>query len=351
MKRKGIAIIIILIIGFMYTNVATVSAVNSTTIENKKSANANLSNLGIRPHDFSGFKAGTTSYQVTVPEDTEEIEVYATAQDQKAKVSGTGTKKLETGENTFTVEVTSEDGTKKNYKIIVTREKSSEENEGENTEEVQERYSGDGLASLKVGTLELSPKFDTDIYEYSVKYIGEDTKLEIEAKATDPYYTVEVIGNEKLKEGENIINILVSDPDGNNVATYQITVNKSLVDKKALADEKQKEEQKNQKIIIGSIIGIVVILIIIIVIVVKRRRNRQWEEEYTVPFSGINESKEEENSIDEIEENEDIGFTKEQAREKFLSNYNKNYDEDELESYEEMEEPTKKKKHKGKRFK
>ena len=118
-----------------------------------------------------------------------------------------------------------------------------------------------------------------------------------------------------------------------------------------MADEKQKEEQKNQKIIIGSIIGIVVILIIIIVIVVKRRRNRQWEEEYTVPFSGINESKEEENSIDEIEENEDIGFTKEQAREKFLSNYNKNYDEDELESYEEIEEPTKKKKHKGKRFK
>ena len=58
-----------------------------------------------------------------------------------------------------------------------------------------------------------------------------------------------------------------------------------------------------------------------------------------------------ENSIDEIEENEDIGFTKEQAREKFLSNYNKNYDEDGLESYEEIEEPTKKKKHKGKRFK
>lgn len=36
----------------------------------------------------------------------------------------------------------------------------------------------------------------------------------------------------------------MSDPDGKNVATYQITVNKSLVDEKALADEKQKEEQK-----------------------------------------------------------------------------------------------------------
>lgn len=320
---------------------------SSTNSSNKKSSNANLSNLGIRPNDFSGFKAGTTSYDVTVPADTDTIEIYATAQDSNAKISGTGSKKLEAGKNTFSVVVTAEDGTKKTYTINITKS----EGKGENTESVQEQYSGDGLASLKIEKLELSPKFDTTVHEYTVKYIGEKDKLDINVTTTDPYYTTEITGNEDLKEGESIINILVSDPDGKNVATYQITVNKSLVDENALADEKQKEEQKNQKIIIGSIIGIVVILIIIIVIVVKRRRNRQWEEEYTVPFSGINESKEEENSIDEIEENEDIGFTKEQAREKFLSNYNKNYDEDELESYEEMEEPTKKKKHKGKRFK
>ena len=334
MKRKGIAIIIILIIGFMYTNVATVSAVNSTTIENKKSANANLSNLGIRPHDFSGFKAETTSYQVTVPEDTEEIEVYATAQDQKAKVSGTGTKKLETGENTFTVEVTSEDGTKKNYKIIVTREKSSEENEGENTEEVQERYSGDGLASLKVGTLELSPKFDTYIYEYSVKYIGEGTKLEIEAKATDPYYTVEVIGNEKLKEGENIINILVSDPDGNNVATYQITVNKSLVDEELLAKEQEearKKEEQKRMVIIGGSIAIAVILIIIIVLIIKRRNCKSLAEEYLVPLSVLN-NQDDQNKT-----------SREKAKEEFLSNYNV---EDDKKEY-----VPKKKRSKGKRFK
>ena len=299
---------------------------------------------------FFFFSAGAyfrTSYDVTVPADTDTIEIYATAQDSNAKISGTGSKKLEAGKNTFSVVVTAEDGTKKTYTINITKS----EGKGENTESVQEQYSGDGLASLEIEKLELSPKFDTTIHEYTVKYIGEKDKLDINVTTTDPYYTTEITGNEELKEGENIINILVSDPDGKNVATYQITVNKSLVDEKALADEKQKEEQKNQRIIIGSIIGIVVILIIIIVIVVKRRRNRQWEEEYTVPFSGINESKEEENSIDEIEENEDIGFTKEQAREKFLSNYNKNYDEDGLGSYEEIEEPTKKKKHKGKRFK
>ena len=54
---------------------------SSTTSTNKKSSNANLSNLGIKPNDFSGFKAGVTSYNVTVPEDVETVDVYATAQD------------------------------------------------------------------------------------------------------------------------------------------------------------------------------------------------------------------------------------------------------------------------------
>ena len=217
---------------------------SSTNSSNKKSSNANLSNLGIRPNDFSGFKAGTTSYDVTVPADTDTIEIYATAQDSNAKISGTGSKKLEAGKNTFSVVVTAEDGTKKTYTINITKS----EGKGENTESVQEQYSGDGLASLEIEKLELSPKFDTTIHEYTVKYIGEKDKLDINVTTTDPYYTTEITGNEELKEGENIINILVSDPDGKNVATYQITVNKSLVDEKALADEKQKEEQKNQKI-------------------------------------------------------------------------------------------------------
>ena len=51
---------------------------NNTTSE-EESSNANLSNLGIRPNDFSGFKPGTTTYNVTVPEDVESVEVYATA--------------------------------------------------------------------------------------------------------------------------------------------------------------------------------------------------------------------------------------------------------------------------------
>ena len=44
--------------------------------------------------------------------------------------------------------------------------------------------------------------------EYSVKYFGEKEKIDINATATDPYYIVEITGNEKLVEGENTINIL-----------------------------------------------------------------------------------------------------------------------------------------------
>ena len=251
------------------------------TQTNTQSSNANLSNLGIRPNDFTGFTPSKTEYDVTVPEDVESVEIYATAQSSSARISGIGTEELNYGLNEFTITVTAQDGTTKNYILNVTRG-----GEVENTENVQDQYSGDGLASLNVAGLELSPSFDTIVYEYSVKYIGEETSLDITAEATDPYYTVEITGNEDLQEGENLITILVSDPDGENVATYQVTINKSLVDEEALARE-QAEKDRQRNIIIGVLVAVVVIAIIIIV-VVKRRRKNEFAGEYTVPYQGLN---------------------------------------------------------------
>ena len=267
---------------------------SSTTSEpEEESSNANLSNLGIRPNDFSGFTPGTTTYNVTVPEDVESVEVYATAQDSNATISGTGNKTLEYGENALSVVVTAEDGTTKTYTINVTRE------EEEATEETTEVVNG--LSNITIGNLELSPSFKTDVYEYTVKYIGEDTSLDIQAVATDPSYTVEIVGNEELKEGENTITILVTDSEGNNVATYQLTVDKSLVDEEALAREeaeRKEQEQRRMFMIAGGIIA--VILIIVIIIVIKRRRNRAYAEEFSgVPFAGINDEDEYDNDYDD----------------------------------------------------
>ena len=280
------------------------SSGTSTTTE--KSSNANLSNLGIRPNDFTGFRPATTTYNVTVPEDVESVEVYATAADSKARVSGTGTKTLQKGANALNVTVTAEDGTTKTYTINVTREGEGEEEQTEeNTEEPAEVKNG--LSSIKIANLELNPSFSTDVYEYTVKYIGEDTSLDIQAVATDPSYTVEILGNEELKEGDNTITILVTDAEGNNVATYQVTVNKSLVDEEALAkeeEEKQKEEQRKILLIAGGVA--IIILIIVIVIIIKRRRNRAYAEEFSgVPFAGMNEEEDYYNDYDYTNEDYD----------------------------------------------
>ena len=279
---------------------------NDTT--SKESNNANLSNLGIRPNDFSGFTPGTTTYNVTVPEDVESVEVYAIAQESSATVSGTGTKTLEYGANALSVTVTAEDGTTKTYTINVTREETEQEEEEQPEEDTEVK---NGLSNITIGDLELNPSFVTDVYEYTVKYIGEDTSLDIQAVATDPSYTVEILGNEELKEGENIITILVSDEEGTNVATYQLTVNKSLIDEEALAreeEEKQQQDQRKMFMIIGGIV--VVILIIIIVIIIKRRRSRTYAGEFSgVPFAGIND---EDDENDNYEDNYESGYIDEQ---------------------------------------
>ncbi len=279
------------------TTTQNTSSTNNKVVE--KSSNANLSNLGIRPHDFTGFRYGTTSYEVAVPEDTQEVEVYASAQDEKATVTGTGKKSLEKGENKIQVVVTAEDGTTKTYTINIIREVQQESYK--EIEEIRNQESGNGLAELKIGDLSLSPEFKTNVYEYTVKYIGEDVKLKIEAKPKEEDYIVEIIGNDNLQEGENYITILVSEENGDNVATYQITVNKSLIDEEAIAKEEALKKANQQKIIIG--IAIVVVAIIVIIVIVKRKKNIKLEE----AFSGRN-------PYDRIYEEED--FDEEEAEEK-----------------------------------
>ena len=311
---------------------------SSTSSSQSESSNANLINLGIRPHDFSGFRSATTSYSVTVPADTENVEVYAEAQDSNATVTGTGTVNLQEGENTVNVVVTAEDGTTKTYTITITRE--TAEDTGENTEIIE----GEGLANLSIQNIELSPKFETNVYEYTAKYIGEDTSLQIEADPTNEEYQVEIVGNEDLKEGENLITILVSDSDGNNVATYQITVNKSLVDEEALAREQAEQEQR-QRMIIGAVIAVVVVIAIIVFVIIRRRRNRAFAEEYSgVPFYGMNKDDDGENDEDFEETPKALKkkrkFIEEEKDDDQDNNLNDNYDtnedfEDEKENYEE----------------
>lgn len=336
---------------------------------------ADLSNLGIKPNDFSGFLPNKTSYDVTVPENVQTIEVYATAKNSSAKISGTGTQELAIGENKIEVVVSANDGTTKTYTINIKREGENKEEVSQTTEKVEE-----GLSELKVENLELTPKFETNVYEYSTKYIGEKTTLDIQAIVTEPTYTVEIVGNENLKEGENVVTILVSDKNGKNVATYQININKSKIDEEAIAKQEEERKQQEQKklLLIGGIAG-GVILLIIIILIIKHQKSKSYAEEFSaIPFSKLNDKEDEEyfNNKNENISDMDSGFennfiknddnneeqeefnqedsenieevkttSKEELKRKFLEGYNTNFDDD----YK--EEKVKKSKHKGKRFK
>ncbi len=84
-----------------------------------KSKNNNLSSISVDGYKL--VKKSDTSYTLDVGNSVSKITIKATAADSKASVSGTGTKTLKEGQNTFNVVVTAESGAKKTYVITVNR--------------------------------------------------------------------------------------------------------------------------------------------------------------------------------------------------------------------------------------
>ena len=347
MKNKSIAIIVLMvcILGIVgscvyanntVSNVTNVdNSMNSTvTSTATKSSNANLNDLGIKPNDFTGFKYGTTTYNVEVPKDVSEVEIYAKFQDSKATLVGTGKKKLEEGKNTFDVIVTAEDGTKKTYTLNITRGETEERTTRENISEI----SSGGLASLDIEGLSLTPGFRADIYEYSVKYVGEKEQLNINAKALKEDYIVEVVGNEGLKIGENLINILIYDKEGNNVSIYQINVEKVL---EGVNDSKGGIKKE-------TIIGIffVIGLVILVIALVIRKRNNEYDEE----FDYENQDEELPKAFTEKEDDIGMDFTEEISKEELKKKFLDGYSIEEI-MYDEEKSRSKPRNNKGKRFK
>lgn len=94
-----------------------------------KNPNNYLKTLTIADHAFASKFVlgddGSRTYTCTVPSSTTSITIKATAVTSSATITGTGSKSLqslETGKSkTYTVKVTSESGSVRNYKIVVTK--------------------------------------------------------------------------------------------------------------------------------------------------------------------------------------------------------------------------------------
>lgn len=256
-----------------------------------------LSNLGIRPNDFSGFKPGKKEYSVTVPADCTSIEVYASS--KNGTVSGTGTKTLKNGTNRF--DVTVSNGSKKTtYTILVTK-KSDEDGETppntideENPDEtIQE---GIGLASLEIEGYTLDKEFKTDVYEYTVKVNKQLTledleaiKEKVKAVANTENVTVDIATNVSEDKVSTIV-ITVKDEE-KEYAKYVVTFEVKKEDTKVAGIIKNNsnsptigmfgltEEQQIYAILGG--IGITTFLAIVFACVsyAKSRRIAEYEED------------------------------------------------------------------------
>ena len=253
-----------------YTLNITRKTSDTTDETTNKSSEARLSNLGIRPkeYDFSGFKRDTMSYSVEVPNDIEEVEVYAEAVSSKAKITGTGNISLKEGINTVEVKVTAEDGTEKTYKLEITRTASTTE-EPEPTVKKENELA---LSSLLIKNITLNPKFDPSIYEYKIDLTEDRSSLDIEAKSNNSDAIIEIIGNQELKDGENVITILVSNSETEETATYQIIVNKNVSKSEIVGRvdwTKPSTWGLKEKILIGVAIALIVIIIVATIIKIK----------------------------------------------------------------------------------
>ncbi|MCI8443821.1 MAG: cadherin-like beta sandwich domain-containing protein [Clostridia bacterium] len=261
MKKNKLKIGIIIVVLLFFT-ITPISVVNAA-----KNNNPMLKNIKIKGYNMEPiFEMFTTEYLVTVGENVEKIEIEATPDDKNATVKVEGNTNLKLGRNKIEIKVTAENGqAKQSYFIYVTK--------GE------DKKANANLKEIKIKNVELAPAFDKNVINYAFEYPESLEQLEIEAVPEDEETKVEIIGNEKLKEVTQTIQIKVTAKDGQTIKNYYLIAKKA--DKEVENPEgneptvgesneqlNEQKERKSQKgnVIFYSMIGIVAIVVFAILI-------------------------------------------------------------------------------------
>lgn len=269
---------------YIYSNNLT-----TTKPEEVKSSDKALKTLTIADGKLEpDFNPETTKYSITVPNNVEQAKIEAVPNSEKAKVTITGNEKFVQGSNMVKITVTAEDGTTRIYNLEVVKT---------NQEPAQ-------LTKLAIPGIKLNPEFNSNVYQYTIQLDpgANVTDFAIQTETNLKDSTVEIIGNSNLKEGENVITILVTSADGKEKSSYQIIVNKPAAEssKTILGENKN----TNIAIIVIEILVIAAITIVVVAIIKKKRAEKEFEDEIDDPYR--NNLDKEENYTDENKINENI---------------------------------------------
>ncbi|MFM8927312.1 MAG: cadherin-like beta sandwich domain-containing protein, partial [Rhodoluna sp.] len=139
--------------------------------------------------------------RVLLPAGTTAVAVIATPSDSSASVEVTGNSDLQIGDNTLSVVVTAEDGSTTSYSVTL--------------KVLQDDDVSLSLFQYDGGDVEDGDSFDL---EYGT------TSVEVTAEATSGTSTVEILGEDALLTGRNVVRINVTAQDGS-VRTYRLFFN------------------------------------------------------------------------------------------------------------------------------
>lgn len=296
--------------------------------EEEKSNNNNLKSLTVGTYELTPeFSADVTEYSLTVDENVDVLQVTAEPEDETAEVEVSGNDNLLLGENTIEIKVTAEDETVKKYKIKVTK--------GE-APKIQ-------LEELSVEGYTLSPEFSGDVYSYTLTINDVNVKnLTINAKSDNEAATIEILGNEEFKLGENIVTILVKSADEEEVTTYQIVVNIEEEVQEVVAQIIPGIDDNDLFLYGGIGLGALLVIIIIAIIVAKRRNSDDEFDTFDAGFAPI-EDKEKDSKENQSNDNNDDEKTEKRSRRKTKKDLiNENFGDNVDNSTSDDDKPTKK---------
>ena len=174
-----------------------------------RSKNNYLSSLVVSNTNIS-FNRDTLVYNLSTTSDN--VQISATKDDNKASVTGTGRFNLNYGTNTYRVNVTAENGSTRTYTININREDT--------------RSSNNNLKSLTLSKGNLN--FNKSTTTYNVDVDKDTTSVKIEATLEDVKASFENGFGPRtinLNPGNNTIYIKVRNEIGN-VKTYTININR-----------------------------------------------------------------------------------------------------------------------------
>ena len=190
------------------TGVTRTYTINITRPDTR-SKNNYLSSLAVSNTNIT-FNRNTLVYNLSTTSDN--VQISATKDDNKASVTGTGRFNLNYGTNTYRINVTAENGSTRTYTININREDT--------------RSSNNNLKSLTLSKGNLN--FNKSTTTYNVDVDKDTTSLKIEASLEDVKASFENGFGPRtinLNPGNNTIYIKVRNEIGN-VKTYTININR-----------------------------------------------------------------------------------------------------------------------------